>query len=440
MPRILHFGIGNFHRAHQARYTHSANMLAEAAGQASWRITGVSLNRPDMRNALAPQNFEYTLVTKSADGARYQRMNVHDDILVASENSEGILALIEDSETRIITLTVTEKGYCLNEAGSGLNLSSGLVEAELSDGQPRTTIGFLSHGLARRLAAGGEPLTIISCDNLSENGHLLRRAVYDFSEAADLNLSEYLDDAVTFPRTMVDQIVPATTDSLRQEVLTETGFDDASPVASETFSEWIIEDDFATDRPLWEQSGARIINDVSPYELRKLRLLNGAHSLLAYGGLLAGHRYVHEAVADRDLPRAALALMEEAQQTLPQNIQSGTGQYISDLFKRFENPALEHELAQIAMDGSAKLPVRIVPTLKEKTGDSAALLPLAFWVAFVYRSLSEGAAVSDPAAEQFALFFVESDTVKDFATRMLRLVGVDAVPAGFEAKLDDLVS
>ncbi len=387
MKTILHLGVGNFHRAHQAAYTHAANAL----GGEIWRIIGVSLRSPGIRDALADQEFDYTLAIKDADGRAYEKITCISDILFAPEANEEVLSAIAIAD--LITLTITEKGYCLTGDGR-LDLQHAGIAHDLAGGAS-TAIGLLARGLARRNSG----LAILSCDNLSANGTMLEGAVRDFATAANLPLP----DGLEFPSTMVDRITPATTDQLRDEVLRETGFADAAPVETEEFTEWVIEE-FSHPRPDWSQVGVDFVADVAPFELRKLRLLNGAHSTLAYAGVVAGHDFVHQAIADPHLRDLASGVMAEASETLPDGIE--TKAYIAALLERFTNPALHHKLRQIAMDGSQKLPVRLMGSIRDRQalGLSSPSLwaGVEAWIAFVQAETEAGRALDDPLAEALA--------------------------------------
>tara|TARA_R110002111_G_scaffold150052_9_gene217008 strand:+ start:1867 stop:3198 length:1332 start_codon:yes stop_codon:yes gene_type:complete len=402
MNQIVHFGPGNFHRAHQAWYTHLANQQTDT----EWQIIAVSMQSSTARDQLAHQDFAYTLVINGDGPTDYQRISVHDRILVAPESPDSVLDLIADPETAIVTLTVTEKGYHIDGSSGHLNTENPEIAAELAGGKPTTAIGFLAFGLQQRQRNGAAPLTIISCDNLSSNGETLQQMVREFDRHARLDLASYMDKSVRFPGTMVDRITPATTDALRAEVLKETGWADRSPVATEAFSEWIIEDNFAAEKPAWDKVGAEFVEDVSPYELRKLRLLNGPHSFLAYAGLLSGHTYVHEAIDDAVLRRAVEELMLEATSTLPARMQAEAPDYCQKLIERFANPALKHELAQIAWDGSQKLPVRILPVIAARDKDGfdspRACDAISYWLVHIYQRASDGTKIVDPLAQKFA--------------------------------------
>ena len=372
MPRILHFGLGNFHRAHQAWYTQKAGV---------WSITGVSLRSAAIRDALKPQNFDYTLVMRDASGTQDLLITVLEDILVGPEDPAAVITKLVDSDTQVVTATVTEKAYHLNSAGA-LDLTGSIAD-EITTRTPASFIGYLAFGIAARQAAKNGPLTVISCDNLSHNGDKLMSAVTDFANAAKLQIDF---DQLSSLNTMVDRITPAPTPDLADGVLQRTGFADNAPIVTEVFSEWVIANDFAGSVPDWAGAGADIVADVAPYEMRKLRMLNGAHSMLAYLGQLRGYHFVHEAIADNDLRSDIVALMQDAMQTLDFD-KAMLEAYQAALLLRFENPSLAHALRQIAMDGSQKMPIRIIDTMRElhQSGHpfEAHAKALAAWVRYV---------------------------------------------------------
>lgn len=408
--RIVHLGVGNFHRAHQAWYTQRANELTGT----NWRITGVSLRRPDMRDALKAQDFGYTLEIRDGVTTDYQRMDVIDDILVAREDPQAVIDAIADQATRIVSLTVTEKGYCLDPVSHALNRADLLIAAELNGAAPTSTIGLIVAGLAKRFTEDAAPITILSCDNLPDNGKVLRALIADYAASCSScpdGLAAWIAANVRFPCSMVDRIVPSTTDDLRDRVRAATGEVDAWPVSTEGFSQWVLEDNFAgptraASRPFWDRVGVELTDDVRPFELRKLRMLNGAHSALAYAGIAAGKRYVHEAIADPDLEGFARALMMEAGETLPGSIQDSVAGYADALIARFANAALNHELRQIAMDGSLKIPVRILATLNERLARGLASpaleRSLRAWMDFVITETAAGRPLDDPKADELA--------------------------------------
>jgi fructuronate reductase len=373
MPRILHLGVGNFFRAHQAWYTQSCP---------DWRITGVSFRSPSIRDRLEAQGYAYALVTKDASGTRIDPITCLDKMLVVAENPSALIAAIADPAVAVVTLTITEKGYHLGPDGT-LDLDTAALREDLNGGA-LTPVGALARGLAAR----DSPVTVLSCDNLPDNGRKLGAAVAAFAKAADLTLT----GKVTFPSCMVDRITPATTEAIRAEA------QDGMAVPTEGFTEWVIEDNFAAARPDWP--GVQWVSDVAPHEMRKLRMLNGAHSYLAYAGVLRGHSFVHQAVADPVLRAGARAIMDEAATTLPADVQAQASTYATALITRFENPNLHHQLHQIAMDGTQKLPIRIVATLRDR-GDLASpglISAVAAWVAFVRAEVAAGRLVDDPMA------------------------------------------
>lgn len=407
--RIIHLGVGNFHRAHQAWYTQRANELTGT----DWWITGVSLRRPDMRNALSDQNFDYTLEVRDGVSTDYQRIDVIDEILVAREDPQAVIDAIADPATRIVSLTVTEKGYYLapqNQTGNKrLNRADPQISAELAGAAPSSTIGLIVAGLAQRFAAGGGPLSVLSCDNLPDNGKVLEAVIADYVDACETypaGLVVWIAGQVRFPCSMVDRIVPATTDELRDRVREATGEYDAWPVSTEGFSQWVLEDNFAAERPAWEGVGVEMTLDVRPFELRKLRMLNGAHSALAYAGIAAGKTSVHEAIADLALESFCRAVMAEAGATLPEGIRDTTATYADALIARFANAALNHQLRQIAMDGSLKIPVRILASLNQRLAEGLASpaleRSLRVWMDFVIHETEAGRRLDDPMADELA--------------------------------------
>jgi fructuronate reductase len=351
---IVHFGLGAFTRAHQAWYTDEAMASAAKSGQrADWFITGVSMRSPEAGDQLNPQDGLYTLAERSAAGTRLRVIGSVAEVLLASTSRDDIIARLAAPATHVVTFTVTEKGYCRAPDG-GLDLS--LAQQ-----------GFyplLADALGQRHAAGLHGLTMLSCDNLAENGRQLQRLMREYLAARRPDLLAWVDAACAFPNSMVDRIVPATSETDRAQVAGLLGLRDEGVVLTETFSQWVIEDAFAGPRPAWEVAGAQIVADVAPYEMAKLRMLNGAHSALAYCGLAKGHTFVHETIADPVLRALVQSLMlDEAAPTIDAPPGLDLAGYAEALVSRFENPALNHRLLQIAMDGSQKIPQRWLATL-----------------------------------------------------------------------------
>lgn len=361
---IVHLGLGAFHRAHQA----VATQAVLDRGDRAWGIAGVSLRSPDTRDALQPQDGLYTVAVRSGGGDRFEVVGAILRQLVAPEDPEAVLALMAAPDTRIVSLTVTEKGYCHHPATGALDeVHPDIVHDLAHPHAPRSAPGFLVEALRRRREAGLPPFTILSCDNLPANGETARRVVSAFAELRGAALGSFVAREVPFPSTMVDRIVPATTDADRALVAERLGVEDAWPVMTEPFSQWVIEDHFADGRPDWTLGGARFVADVEPFELMKLRLLNGSHSTLAYLGYLAGHETVSQAMADAPFAALLAAMMErEIAPTLPPLFGFDLAAYRAELLQRFRNPSLKHRTWQIAMDGSQKVPQRLLGTIRDR--------------------------------------------------------------------------
>ncbi|MQT15577.1 mannitol dehydrogenase family protein [Segnochrobactrum spirostomi] len=378
-PGIVHLGIGAFHRAHQAVYTDAVL----AAGDLRWGIVGASLRSPDTRDALVPQDGLYSVASRDESGERLRIVGSVATVLVAPENPTALLAALTHPDAAIVSLTVTEKGYCHAPSTGELDAAHPDIVHDLAvPERPRSAPGFLIEAIARRRAVGLAPLTLLSCDNLPDNGRTLRRVITRLATLRDPDLGHYVADHIRFPSTMVDRIVPATTDADRNAVSAALGLEDAWPIMTEPFTQWVIEDDFAAGRPAWDEAGATFVSDVAPFELTKLRLLNGSHSTLAYLGWLAGHETVAEAMRAPGFARLVRALMdEEVTPHLPGLPGFDLDAYKDSLIARFRNPALRHRTAQIAMDGSQKLPQRLLHSIRARLEAGAPFPRLALGVA-----------------------------------------------------------
>jgi fructuronate reductase len=387
---IVHFGIGAFHRAHQAVYTDDAL----GRGERDWLITGISLRSANVADQLNPQDGLYLANVRSAVSDAFRVIGSVARVLVAAQVPEAVVAAIAAPSTHIISFTVTEKGYCRAADGS--------LDHSLADGA--SIYRFLHAGLAQRRAAGLPGVTLLSCDNLSDNGRQLERLVGEYLLRQDVALAHWVSDTCTFPCSMVDRIVPATTTGDVDAAEELLGLRDAGLVLTEPFTQWVIEDRFAGPRPQWEKNGVQFVADVAPWEKAKLRMLNGAHSALAYMGLMRGHSYVHQAIADQQLRGLIQQLMlGEAATTLPKIIGFSPFDYATALMARFGNPALNHRLEQIAMDGSQKIPQRWLETLLERHGSGhQSPVIMAALAAWVHHLSGEFGAVSDPITERLA--------------------------------------
>ncbi|PAQ06255.1 mannitol dehydrogenase family protein [Mesorhizobium temperatum] len=381
VPGIVHLGVGAFHRAHQAAYIDDCL----AAGEMDWGIVGVSLRSADTRDALAPQDGLYTLAVRSSDRESLRVVGSILSMLVAPEDPGAVLAALTDPRTSIVTLTITEKAY-LRVAGGGLDTAHPDIVHDLANPQmPRTAHGFLAESLARRRAAGIQPFTLLCCDNLPANGATLHRLLVEFAALRGTDLARHIADEVAFPSSMVDRIVPATTDADRARISGQLGVEDAWPVMTEPFCQWVVEDDFPAGRPAWERFGVTMVGDVGPFEDMKLRLLNGSHSAIAYLGLLSGFETVDRAFANPAIRQFVDGLWAEAITTLPKDAGLDTADYTAQLAERYSNTALAHRTAQIANDGSQKLPQRIVASAMERLSAGAPpahlMLVVAAWIA-----------------------------------------------------------
>lgn len=405
-PGIVHLGLGAFTRAHLCEFTDDA--LEREFG--AWGITGASLQRPDQRDRLKPQDGLYTFLKRAPAGPELRVIGSVLDVLVAPENPQALMAKLAAPETKIVSLTVTEKGYCHDPATGKLRADHPDIVHDLANpGAPRSAIGLIVAGLAARKAAGLGPFTALCCDNLPSNGHVLAGLVRDFAALRDGSLAAWIEANGAFPSTMVDRIVPATTEADIAEVAALIGLDDAAPVIGEPFRQWAVEDVFAAGRPRWDAVGAQMVSEVAPFEFMKLRMLNGAHSSLAYLGYLAGHETVAAASGDPVFARFLQGLWAEIIPTVPAPQGVNLKAYAADLLARFQNPAIRHRTWQIAMDGSQKLPQRLLGTIRERLKAGAPIdhlsLGVAAWMAYAAGTDEKGEPIDvrDPLAAEFAV-------------------------------------
>jgi fructuronate reductase len=404
---IVHFGIGAFHRAHQAVFS---DALLTFAPTERCAIVGVSLQNPRVSDALAPQDFLCSLALRDRDRREIRIIGSVKNILVAPRDLERLFALLCEPAVGVVTMTVTEKGYCHDPSTRSLNENHEGVRHDLSEPTtPRTLPGLLVEAILRRRKAEAPPFTVLSCDNLLSNGDLSARVVCDFAELRQTGLSAWIADNVAFPNCMVDRIVPATTDDDRREIADAIGLEDAWPIVTEPFVQWVIEDRFTGSRPAWERVGAQLVGSVEPFERMKLRLLNGAHSMLAYLGYLGGYRLIAEAIEDPAYARLIREMWaEEVIPTLELPAGVDVGAYTATLLKRFANPALRHTTWQIAMDGSQKLPQRWLGVIRERLGAGAPVrrlcLGVAAWLRYVagVDESGEPIDVRDPLRDEIA--------------------------------------
>ncbi|UWP79776.1 mannitol dehydrogenase family protein [Dactylosporangium fulvum] len=381
MPRIVHLGLGNFHRGHQAVYTQLAG--------GDWRITGIARSNRALVETLRRQEMRYTVLTINGDHVDAQRVDVVDRAMVAADDPAGVVDAIASPEVAVVTLTITEAGYQDDRPGD------------------RSLLGLLAAGLSRRAGAGGLPISVVSCDNLTDNGQVLSGVMRRIAaRTEDSALAGYLDARVAFPATMVDRIVPATTDRHR-ELARRAGYADQVPVPAEPFRQWVLDDSFAADRPSWHEAGALVTPAVHDWETIKVRLVNGSNSMLAYLGLLRGHALIAAAFADPVVRAAVDALGDEYQPTLPAPDGFDAPAYRAALAGRFGNAALGHRTEQVGADGSLKLRQRVVDTASWYARRSALPSALCLLTAAYLRCLCQPEALAggppgDPRAAALA--------------------------------------
>ena len=425
-PGIVHLGIGAFHRAHMAVYVD--DLLKD---NPDWAIVGASLRRPDTKEALEPQDGLYTVAVRDAAGTHPRVIGSILKVLDANSEREELLALMASPAIRIVSLTVTEKGYCHDPATGELDQRHPDIVHDLANPTaPRSAPGMLVEALARRKAAGIAPFTVLSCDNLPSNGATVKRIVAKLAGLRDAALGEWVA-GVAFPGTMVDRIVPSTTDADRAEIAGLIGTEDAWPIVTEPFSQWVIEDDFPQGRPPFEKVGAQLVKDVEPFEHMKLRMLNGSHSTMAYLGYLAGYEHIADVMGDADFVKLIHGLMTE--EVMPTLDMPGTdlGAYRDQLLERFRNPALKHRTWQIAMDGSQKLPQRLLGTIRDRLaagqGFERLSLGVAAWMRYVtgIDETGESIDVRDPLAMR--MMAIAADAGDDAEALYIGLVALTEV-------------
>ncbi|MGO7987683.1 mannitol dehydrogenase family protein [Rhizobium leguminosarum] len=407
---ILHLGPGAFFRAHFAPFTDAA--LAAEGGD--WGIEVASLRTADVADHLNEQDGLYTMLIRDTSGTVAQVIGPILRAHVATRNPAGLLDRLEDPAIRIVSLTVTEKAYGMDTATGGLDLNHVDVAADLANRHaPRGVIGYLVEGLSRRRAKGIAPFTPLSCDNLPSNGAVLKRLVLDFAERVDPPLRRWIEENVPFPSTMVDRITPASTEATYQDAERLTGRQDLAAIETEPFTQWVIEDHFANGRPAWDKAGALMVTDVSAYEKMKLRMLNGAHSLLAYLGYIGGYEFIRDVMDDAALAALAYRHMHAAARTLDAVPGIDLDAYASELIARFANKAIAHRTYQIAMDGTQKLPQRLLEPASEALahGDRAETyaIAVAAWMRYAIGEHGNGERyeLRDPRAGEIAALIAD---------------------------------
>lgn len=432
VSRIVHLGCGAFHRAHQALYTH--HLLA--CSDSDWGICEVNIrpgNGARLIERLKSQNLLYTVAEQGVTGTELKIIGSMKEALHPEfDGTEGILAAMTKPETAIVSLTITEKGYCTSAASGTLNLSHPLILHDLAcPTQPESAMGYLVEALSRRRQQGKAAFTVLSCDNLRENGHVAKAAVLGLAAARDPMLAEWIEQHVTFPCTMVDRIVPAATPESLELIAGQLGIFDPCAIACESFRQWVIEDNFVQGRPDWDRVGAQFVADVTPFEIMKLRMLNGSHTFLAYLGYLAGYETIADTMDSRAYRTAVKALMLQ-EQAVTLSMPQGTclNDYAELLISRFANPSLKHRTWQIAMDGSQKLPQRLLDPVRQHLAAgsdfSHLALGVAGWMRYVSGIDEQGDSIEivDPLVEQYQAIHQRYSSARD---RVQALLAIDAI-------------
>jgi len=422
---IVHLGPGAFHRAHQAVYTENAINLSGG----NWGICGVSLRSVTAQEILQQQDYLYTLAVLDQN-TRYQVIGAVKEILVANKQSDEVIARMSAASTKLVTLTITEKGYCLGANGS-LDLTHPDIKHDLANPcKPISAIGFIVESLQQRRINGTSAFNILSCDNVSGNGDKLRRAVLDYAEQLDNNLKTWISDNVAFPNAMVDSITPKTESYTVESVSKAINVQDNWPIQREEFSQWVIDNNWQGERPDWEKVGVVFTDDVEGFEKAKLRLLNCLHSTLAYSGSLAGFETVFDATSDKGFYQFITKLAQNeiiGSFTPPKEMDVNV--YANEIIQRFLNPSIRHLLAQIAWDGSQKLQMRLLPIIKDniKRERSTTLLcfSLASWFEFICQAVKNNIEIVDPMAETFKQTeAMLSDDVEEVVTSFLAIEAI----------------
>ncbi|WP_312627048.1 fructuronate reductase [Scandinavium sp.] len=423
--RIIHFGFGAFHRAHQALLT---DRVLNAKG-GDWGLCEISLFSGDvLMSQLRAQDHLYTVLEKGANGNQPIIIGaVHECLNAKLDTLAAIVEKFCEPQVAIVSLTITEKGYCIDPATGRLDVTQPRIVHDLENpAEPHSAPGILVEALHRRRERGLPPFTVLSCDNIPDNGHVVKNAVLGMANKRAPELAQWIADNVSFPGTMVDRIVPAATEESLAEIATAVGVNDPCAISCEPFIQWVVEDNFVAGRPEWELAGVQLVEDVLPWEQMKLRMLNGSHSFLAYLGYLAGYEHISDCMQDEDFRQAARQLMMQEQAPTLRIQGVDLQAYADSLITRFTNPALKHRTWQIAMDGSQKLPQRLLEGIRvhlERGSDWSLLaLGVAGWMRYVSGTDERGNAIDvrDPLAEKIQTI-VSTSSEADRVTALLSL-------------------
>ena len=422
-PKIMHFGPGAFFRSFVASLINDVNQKDVE----KWGIIAVSLNSEDTFNKLEGQDLVFNALSMSSTKKRTQMISSIIDFLIAKKEGQSVLNALSDEQIEIVSLTITEKGYHYNSDKKELDFSNQNIIDDLENPEnPKTAVGFLVAGLRDRYLSGKAPFTVLSCDNLPNNGAIVKKIILDFAQIIDPSFAKWVSKEVRFPSSMVDRITPATKEQDIINFAKEYGVYDPALVVHEEFFQWVIEDKFSSAKPKFELAGVQMVSNIELYEKMKLRCLNGTHSALAYLGYLAGFRTIAECVSDDSVVNYIQYLWEE--EIIP-TLETPEGEnlndYCSKLLERYQNSALEHKTWQIAMDGSQKLPQRILETvsdlLKNQKNFQGLALAIAGWIKYVTGIDLNGETIDvrDPLANDFAVIAKKSKTSEDYVDFIL---------------------
>ncbi|WP_180697890.1 mannitol dehydrogenase family protein [Pseudomonas crudilactis] len=426
---IAHIGVGGFHRAHQAYYTDALMNTGEAL---DWAICGVGLRAEDRRarDDLKEQDYLFTLFELGdSDDTEVRVIGAIRDMLLAEDGAQALIDKLADPQIRIVSLTITEGGYCIDDSNGEFMAHLPQIQHDLAHPEkPKTVFGFLCAALEKRRAAGTPAFTVMSCDNLPHNGAVTRKALLAFATLRDSNLCSWIDANVSFPNAMVDRITPMTSTAHRLQLADKHGVDDAWPVVCEPFVQWVLEDKFVNGRPAWEKVGVQFTDDVSPYEEMKIKLLNGSHLALTYLGFLKGYRFVHETMNDPLFVRYMRAYMDlDVTPQLAPVPGIDLTDYKNTLVARFSNQAIADQLERVCSDGSSKFPKFTIPTINRLIADGQetkrAALVVAAWALYLKGVDENGDTYSIP--DPRAAFF--QALVADDALITQRLLAVEEI-------------
>ncbi|MCF7494264.1 fructuronate reductase [Vibrio sp. L5-1] len=444
--RIVHLGFGAFHRAHQALFTNE--MLSKT--NTDWGICEINLfGGEDLIESLRAQDHLYTVAEKGAESTDVKVIgSVTESLHPNLDGIEAVLEKMAEPQVAIVSMTITEKGYCADPATGKLDKNNALVIADLANPtQPKSALGYIVQALKIRRERKLPPFTVMSCDNVQENGHVAKSAVIEFAQLLDPELRDWIETNVTFPCTMVDRIVPAATEETLTEIAELIGCEDPCGIACEPFRQWVIEDNFVAGRPDWNVAGAEFVEDVVPYEEMKLRMLNGSHSFLAYLGYLGGYAHISDTMTDHGYCKAAFDMMMKAQAP-SLNMPEGTDleSYATLLIDRFTNPSLKHKTWQIAMDGSQKIPQRMGGSLRFHLGQGSDFswiaTAIAGWMRYVSGVDEQGNEIDvrDPMADTLRQICDEHGLNVSVVPALLAVEAVFPADLGQNPQVIDAVS